>query len=89
MRINKDLIKTIVIGVLIVFIVLLIGIIFLPSIFDSYNNQIYKRGFSDGQVNVVQTQTQTGNMFVINNGTIQGYSLNALCNIVQTQNEIN
>ena len=69
---KKDLIKTIVI---IVLVILLIGIFLIPI----YNNQIYSQGFSDGQIDIAQVQTQTGNIFVINNGTIQGYSLNDLC----------
>jgi len=72
MKINKDSIKTIVI---IVLIILLVGIIFIPSLYNS----IYNRGFTNGQINVAQTQTQTGNISIINNGTVQGYSLNVLC----------
>lgn len=72
MRINKDLIKTIII---IILIVLLVGIFFVPS----YNQTIYERGFTNGQLNVIQTQMQTGNVFVAVNGTIHGYSLNTLC----------
>lgn len=72
MKINKDSIKTIVI---IVLIILLVGIIFLPSLYNS----IYNNGVVDGKINIAQTQTQTGNIFVINNGTVQSYPLNALC----------
>ncbi len=75
MKINKDSIKTIVIVILLFIGLILVGFILLPS----YTNEIYTQGFSDGQINIVQTQTQTGNIFIINNGTVQGYSLNVLC----------
>ena len=72
MKTNKDSIKTIAI---IVLIILLVGIIFLPSLYNS----IYNNGVVDGQIDVAQTQTQTGNIFIINNGTVKSYSLNVLC----------
>ncbi|KKK42214.1 hypothetical protein LCGC14_2190730 [marine sediment metagenome] len=72
MKINKDIIKTIVI---IVLVISLLGIIFLPSLYNS----IYTSAFFEGQISVAQTQTQTGNIFIINNETIQRYSLDVLC----------
>ena len=72
MRINKELWKTIAI---IVLIILILGIFLLPK----YNQVIYNRGFSDGQINVIQTQMQTGNIFVIVNETIQGYPIQQFC----------
>lgn len=75
MKFNKDLIKTIAIVILILIGLILVGFILLPS----YNNQLYSQGFIDGQINIVQTQTQTGNIFIINNETIQRYSLDVLC----------
>ena len=75
MKFNKNLIKTIIIVVLIVFIVLLLGIFFIPS----YSNQIYLNGFINGQLDVAQTQTQTGNILIVDNGTVQSYPLNNLC----------
>ena len=64
MKNNKDLIKTVTI---IVLIVLLIGIFIVPLIYNS----IYSKGVFDGQLNVVRTQTQTGNIFIVVNETIQ------------------
>ncbi len=72
MKFTKDLIKTIVI---IVLIVLLLGIFVLPSIYNS----IYSKGIGDGQLDVIQTQTQTGNIFVVVNNTITGYPISAFC----------
>ncbi len=69
---KKDLIKTIAI---IVLIVLILGVFFLPK----YNQAVYERGFIDGQVNIVQTQMQTGNVFIINEGLIEGYPISSFC----------
>ncbi len=72
MKNNKDLIKTVTI---IVLIVLLIGIFIVPLIYNS----IYSKGVFDGQLNVVRTQTQTGNIFIVVNETIQSYPISAFC----------
>ncbi len=75
MKINKDSIKTSAIVFLILIIIILVGVFFIPS----YNNDIYSIGFIEGQINVAQTQTQTGNIFLVNNGTVQSFPLNDLC----------
>lgn len=72
MNINKDLIKTIAI---IILVILILGIFLIPK----YNQAIYNRGFADGQVNIILTQMQTGNIFIINNETIEGYPRCSLC----------
>jgi len=69
---KKDTIKTIVI---IVLIVLILGVFFIPK----YNQAVYERGFIAGQVNVIQTQMQTGNIFIVNDGTIEGYPICSFC----------
>lgn len=72
MKDKKEIIKTITI---IILIILILGIFLIPK----YNQSIYNRGFSDGQINVIQTQIQTGNIFIINNGTIEGYPIQQFC----------
>lgn len=72
MKITKDRIKTVVI---IILIILLAGIILLPPLYNS----VYNNGFVNGQVDVAITQTQTGNIFIVNNQTVQSYPLNVLC----------
>ena len=72
MKINKELIKTIAI---ILLIIIILGVFFLPK----YNQAIYNQGFNDGQINVIQTQMQTGNIFIINNGTLEDYSIQSFC----------
>ena len=60
---------------IIVLIVLLVGIFLVPSAYNS----VYNKGVADGQLSVIQTQMQTGNVFVVVNGTVQGYPINAFC----------
>ena len=72
MKFTKDLIKTIII---IVLIVLLVGIFVVPSVY----NLIYSKGIIDGQLNIIQTQMKTGNVFVIVNETIKNYPISAFC----------
>ena len=72
MKLNKDLIKTIVI---IVLILLLVGIFIVPSVYNS----IYTKGVVEGQLNVIRTQTQTGSIFIVVNETIKGYPISAFC----------
>ena len=72
MKIKKETWKTIAI---IVLVILILGIFVIPK----YNQSIYNKGFTDGQINVIQTQIQTGNIFVINNGTIEGYPICSFC----------
>jgi len=72
MKTKKELIKTIAI---IVLIILILGIFVIPK----YNQSIYERGFTDGQINVIQTQMQTGNIFIINEGLIEGYPICSFC----------
>lgn len=69
---KKEIIKTIAI---IVLVILILGIFLIPK----YNSRIYNIGFADGQINVIQTQMQTGNIFVINNETIEGYPICSFC----------
>lgn len=78
MKIKKGLIKTISI---IVLIVVVLGILFFLLLLPKYNQAVYDRGFTDGVVNVVQTQMQTGNIFIINEGAIEGIPLNVLCDL--------
>jgi len=72
MKINKDLIKTITI---IVLIILILGVFLIPK----YNQSIYNRGFVDGQINIAVQQTQTGNIFIVVNETIQGFPIQQFC----------
>jgi len=74
MKINKELWKTIAI---IILVILVIVIFVVPK----YNQAIYNRGFADGQTNVILTQMQTGNLFIINNGTIEGYPICSFCDV--------
>ena len=69
---KKELIKTIAI---IILIIVILGIFLVPS----YNQAIYNKGFTDGTINIIQTQIQTGNVFVINNGTIESYPVCSFC----------
>ena len=72
MKINKETWKTIAI---IILVILILGIFVIPK----YNQAIYNRGFVDGQINIAVQQMQTGNIFVINNGTIEGYPICSFC----------
>ena len=72
MKINKDLIKTITI---IVLIILILGVFLIPK----YNQSIYNRGFVDGQINIAVQQTQTGNIFIVVNETIQSFPIQQFC----------
>jgi len=69
---NKELIKTIAI---IVLVIAVLTIFLLPK----YNQAIYEKGVSDGQISIAQTQTQTGNVFIIENETIKSYSIQQIC----------
>lgn len=76
MKMKKETIKTIVIiGLIVVLLGLLVAFLIIPK----YNNRIYGKGFADGQIDIIITQMQTGNIFIIVNETIQGYSLDVLC----------
>ena len=72
MKIKKETWKTIAI---IVLVILILGIFIIPK----YNQAIYNRGFTDGQINIVVQQMQTGNIFIINNGTIESYPRCSFC----------
>ncbi len=79
MKFNKDLMKTISI---IILIILLVGVFLVPL----YNQTIYEKGFVEGQINIAQNQMQTGNVYIINNGTIEGYPISNFCNNIQDKN---
>ena len=68
---KKEKIKTIVITILSI-LVLLVILIFVYS-------KIYNNGFTDGQISVAVEQTQTGNVFIVNNRTIESYPIQQIC----------
>jgi len=76
MKIKKETTKTIVIVVL---IILLLGSLAAFLIIPKYNNKVYNKGFVEGQIDVIVTQMQTGNIFIINNNTIESYPINVIC----------
>ena len=73
---KKETIKTIVIiGLIVVLLGLLVAFLIIPK----YNDRIYNKGFAEGQINIIVTQMQTGNIFIINNNTIESYPINVIC----------
>jgi len=73
---RKEIIKTIMI---ITLIVLIIGLVVNFVLMPKYKQKIYNVGFYDGQINVIQTQMQIGEIFIINNETIQSYPIQQFC----------
>ena len=75
MRFNKDLMKTISIIILLITLIVLSIMMFLPG----YNQKIYEQGLIDGQISVARTQTETGNILIIQNETLQSYPITQIC----------
>ena len=77
---RKEIIKTIVI---IILIVLIIGLVVSFVLLPEYKQKIYNAGVYDGQINVIQTQMSliqnTGEIFIINNGTVESYLISSFC----------
>lgn len=73
---KKETVKTIVIiGLIVLLLVACVYFLLIPK----YNNRIYNKGFADGQFNIIVTQMQTGNIFIVNNNTIESYPLSTIC----------
>lgn len=72
---KKENIYKLTTGVLILVLLIVLGFIFTGSLAqDSYD-----AGFSDGQISVAVEQTQTGNVFIVNNRTIESYPIQQIC----------
>ena len=67
--------NAIVIG-LITVIVLIVGYFFAyPYLY----NLIYNQGVNDAIISLAVEQTDTGNILLVNNGTIQQYAISTIC----------
>ena len=49
--------------------------------FNYIQNDTYVTGFNDGITQIAITQSQTGNIYYINNNTTEPISINELCQI--------
>lgn len=74
---KRETVKTIVIVAL---VSLLLGSLLVFLIIPKHNAKIYGEGFTAGQIDVIITQMQTGNIFIINNeNKIESYSISTIC----------
>ncbi len=48
-------------------------------VFNHITEKNYNKGLLDGQISVVQEQMRTGNILIINNGTIQAIPITTIC----------
>ena len=72
---KKENIYKLTTGVLILVLLIVLGFIFTGRLAQSS----YDAGFSNGQISIAVEQTQTGNIFIVNNGTIETRNIQEIC----------
>lgn len=74
---KKEIIKTVSIITLIIIILLLV----IPQEYERVSQENFLNGYNEGQNSIIVEQSRTGNMFLINDNSVEQYSLRDLCSL--------
>ncbi len=80
---NKSLVKKGIIKnvVIVILLLALVGFFTVPQYLDKQYQEAYEIGLNDALVNLATQQTQTGNMLLVYNNSLQAFPLSTLCQI--------
>lgn len=76
---KKDLIKTLAI---IILVAVIIGFFTIPKYLDKQYNEAYQVGINDAVINLANQQTQSGNIVIVYNNSLEVVPITTLCQLV-------
>ncbi|KKL95053.1 hypothetical protein LCGC14_1858430 [marine sediment metagenome] len=83
---KKEILKTVSIIILVIVIILLI----IPGEYTKVSENSFAKGYNDGyidgQIALINKQSETGNIFLVYNNSIEQFALRALCSLGVSNN---
>ncbi len=66
---------------IVILLLVIVGLFTVPQYLDKIYNQGYQTGLSDALVDLATQQTQTGNILIVYNNSLQAVPMATLCQI--------
>lgn len=69
--------------IIITLIIIIISLTFYFKIIPEVSNNAYSKGYNQGKIDLIIDQTNTGNIYYINNNSIANKNINEICGVEQ------